>query len=94
MALGADARRILRMVISQGAWQLAIGLTIGVSGAALLLKVIGPAALQNFLFHVNALDPVIYFSVAALLAFVAAASCLVPARRATRVNPIVALRAE
>jgi ABC-type antimicrobial peptide transport system permease subunit len=82
------------MVMSQGAWQLAIGLTIGVGAAGILLKVIGPAALQNFLFHVNALDPVIYCSVAALLAIVAAASCLVPARRATRVNPIVALRAE
>jgi predicted permease len=94
MALGADARRILRMVMRQGAWQLAIGLTIGVGAAALLLKQIGPAALQNFLFKVDALDPFIYTCVAALLTAVAAASCFVPARRATRVNPIVALRAE
>ncbi len=94
MALGADARRILRMVMRQGAWQVVIGLLIGGGTAALLLGVLGAKALQNFLFKVNALDPLIYCSVAALLAFVAAAACLVPARRATRVNPMIALRAE
>lgn len=94
MALGADARRILAMVMKQGAWQLSIGLTIGVGLAALLLGVIGAAALKNFLFNVNTLDPLIYGAVAALLTLVAAASSYVPARRATRVNPIVALRAE
>ena len=94
MALGADARRILRLVMTQGAWQLGIGLFLGVGAAALLLGVLAAAALQNILFKVNALDPFIYCSVAALLSAVAAASCFVPARRATRVNPIVALRAE
>jgi predicted permease len=94
MALGADARRILRLVMTQGAWQLGIGLFLGVGAAALLLGVLAAAALQNILFKVNALDPFIYFSVAALLTAVAAASCFVPARRATRVDPIVALRAE
>ncbi len=94
MALGADTARIFGMVMRQGALQLAIGLTIGVGAAALLLGVIGAQALQNFLFKVNLLDPIVYASVAALLSLVAAASCLVPARRATRVNPIVALRAE
>ena len=94
MALGADARRILRLVMTQGAWQLGIGLFLGVGAAALLLGVLAAAALQNILFKVNALDPLIYCSVAALLSSVAAASCFLPARRATRVNPIVALRAE
>ena len=94
MALGADAARIFRLVMTQGAWQLAIGLFLGAGGAALLLGVIAAAALQNILFKVNALDPFIYLVVAALLTAVAAASCFVPARRATRVNPIVALRAE
>lgn len=94
MALGADASRILGMVMKQGAWQLSIGLTIGVGLAALLLGVIGAAALRNFLFKVDTRDPFIYCAVAALLAAVAAASSYVPARRATRVNPIVALRAE
>ncbi len=94
IALGADAARIFRMVMTQGAWQLAIGLFLGVGGAALLLGVLAAAALQNILFKVNALDPFIYFAVAGLLTLVAAASCFVPARRATRVNPVVALRAE
>jgi len=94
MALGADARRILRLVMTQGAWQLVIGLVIGVGAAALLFGLLGSAALQNILFKVDALDPFIYCSVTALLSAVAAASCFVPARRATRVNPIIALRAE
>ncbi len=94
MALGADARRILRMVMAQGAWQVVIGLVLGAGSAALLLGAIGTEALQNFLFGVNAHDPLIYSSVAALLASVAAVSCLVPALRATRVNPMVALRAQ
>src|SRR5437667_5273074 len=94
MALGADAARIFRMVMSQGAWQLAIGLAVGAGGIALLLGVVAAAALKNILFKVNALDPTIYFAVAALLTAVAAASCFVPARRATRVDPMVALRYE
>src|SRR6267378_3566910 len=94
MALGADAARIFRMVMTQGAWQLAIGLVVGVGGIALLLGVVAAAALKNILFKVNALDSTIYFAVAALLTAVAAASCFVPARRATRVDPMVALRYE
>src|SRR5262249_50845350 len=60
MALGADAIRILRMVLSQGAWQLAIGLVLGVGGVALLLGVVAAAALKTILFKVNPLDPTIY----------------------------------
>jgi putative ABC transport system permease protein len=94
MALGADALRILRMVMSAGAWQLAIGLVLGAGGIALLLGVVAAAALKNILFNVNPLDPTIYLVVSGLLTSVAAASCFVPARRATRVNPMVALRTE
>lgn len=94
MALGANAARILRMVMTQGARQLAIGLVLGVGSIALLLRAAGSEALQNFLFRVNALDPVIYTMVAALLATVAAIACFVPALRATRVNPMEALRTE
>lgn len=95
MALGADAARILGMVMRQGAWQLGIGLAIGVGTAAFLVKMIGAEALQNFLFEVKPNDVLgIYCAVAGLLAAVAAVSVFVPARRATRVNPIVALRAE
>src|SRR3954468_12882760 len=94
MALGADAMRILRMVMSQGAWQLVIGLVLGAGGIALLLGVVAAAALQNILFKVKPLDPTIYLAVAGLLTLVSALSCVVPARRATRVAPIVALRYE
>jgi predicted permease len=94
MALGADARRIFRMVMKQGAWQLVIGLVLGAGAAALLLGVLAAASLKNILFKVNALDPTIYFAVAGLLTLVAAISCFVPARRATRVNPVEALRYE
>jgi len=94
MALGADAKRIFRMVMQQGAWQLAIGLFLGGGAAALLLGVLLANALQNILFKVKPLDPTIYLVVAGLLTLVAAISCFVPARRATRVNPMVALRTE
>ena len=94
MALGADAARIFRMVMTQGAWQLAIGLVLGAGGIALLLGVVAAAALKNILFKVNALDPTIYFAVGGMLTLVAAASCFVPARRATRVDPMIALRYE
>src|SRR6267154_4273003 len=94
MALGADAARIFRMVMTQGALQLAIGLVLGAGGIALLLGVVAAAALKNILFKVNPLDPTIYFAVTGLLTLVAALSCFLPARRATRVDPIVALRYE
>ena len=93
MALGANAARIVRMVMTQGAWQLGIGLFLGVGFAALIFGM-GRQALANFLFKVNTLDPWIYSSVIVLLSAVAALSCFVPARRATRVNPMVALRTE
>jgi predicted permease len=94
MALGADAQRIFQMVMTQGAWQLVIGLVLGAAAAALLLGVLVAAALRNILFKVNALDPSIYLAVAGLLTVVAAISCFVPARRATRVDPVTALRYE
>ncbi len=94
MALGADARRIFRMVMTQGAWQLVIGLVLGAGAAALLLGVLVAAALRTILFKVNALDPSIYLAVAGLLTIVAAFSCFIPARRATRVDPVAALRYE
>ncbi|HKP92963.1 MAG TPA: ABC transporter permease [Chthoniobacterales bacterium] len=94
MALGANAVRILRMVLTQGAWQLGIGLALGAGGIALLTGVVAAKPLNNILFKVDPLDPTIYLLVSGLLTLVAAASCFVPARRATRVNPMVALRTE
>ena len=94
MALGADTVRILRMVMTQGAWQLAIGLAFGAGGVAVLTGLVARDALKNILFKVDPLDPTIYFAVAGLLTLVAALSCFLPARRATRVDPMVALRYE
>ena len=94
MALGANAARILKMVMTQGARQLIVGLVLGAGSIAFLFRMAGSQALQNFLFRVNALDPLVYTAVAGLLVAVAAVACLVPALRATRVNPMEALRTE
>jgi putative ABC transport system permease protein len=64
------------------------------SKRTMMLSAIPAAALQTILFKVKPLDPTIYLTVAGLLTLVAAISCFVPARRATRVNPMEALRTE
>jgi predicted permease len=94
MALGADATCILRTVMMQGAWQVLMGLALGIGTTVILFLLIGQTALKDFLFRVNALDPFIYCAVAVALSMVAATSCFIPARRATRVNPMIALQTE
>jgi putative ABC transport system permease protein len=93
MALGADNLRILQMVLRQGAIQLAIGLAVGL-GLALLLATLGAAGIANVLIQISPRDPLTYAAVSVLLAVVAFLATLVPARRATRVDPMIALRAE
>lgn len=93
MALGADAKRILEMVMRQGGLQLAIGLGLGLGATLLLVTLLG-TTLTNLLFQVSPRDPLVYASVVMLIVSVAAVSMLVPARRAARVDPMVALRAE
>lgn len=93
MALGAHHSRILKMVLRQGVLQLAVGLFIGV-GLALLLGTLGGAGIQNVLFGVTARDPLTYTVVALLITIVSLIATLVPAHRATRVDPMIALRAE
>ena len=93
MALGAQYGRILQMVLKQGATQLALGLFLGL-GIALALATAAGAGIQNILFGVSARDPLIYGVVVALITMVSLIATLVPARRATRVDPMVALRAE
>jgi putative ABC transport system permease protein len=93
MALGADSRLILGMVLRQGAWQLGIGLALGL-GIAVVVALVFESGLTNFLFQVSPHDPLTYGAVALLLAAVSFLATLVPARRATRVDPMVALRAE
>jgi predicted permease len=94
MALGADTRNILTMVLRQGAWQILIGLAAGVGVARLLVAIIGVATIQGNLFNISPLDPATYVSVCALLAVVSFIATLIPARRATRVDPMIALRSE
>src|SRR5579864_686199 len=89
MALGGQRGDILRLVLGQGAQLTAIG-GVGAIVAALALA----RLMSSLLFGVNANDPLTFVAVAVLLAIVSGAACYVPARRAVRVNPIVALRYE
>ena len=92
--MGFFDNMMARPIMTQGAWQLAIGLAFGAGGVAVLTGLVARDALKNILFKVDPLDPTIYFAVAGLLTLVAALSCFLPARRATRVDPMVALRYE
>jgi ABC-type antimicrobial peptide transport system permease subunit len=93
MALGAQQREILGMVLRQAARQIALGLALGL-GLALTLGVFAGAAISNTLFGVTARDPVTYVAVLALITVVSVIAVLVPGQRASRVDPMIALRAE
>jgi predicted permease len=93
MALGADQRKILRMVLQQGSRQVALGLFLGL-GLAFLLATLGGAAISNTLFNVSARDPLTYVAVFAVVTLVSLLAVLVPGRRAARVDPLIALRIE
>jgi putative ABC transport system permease protein len=89
MALGAQARAVLAMILKQGSGLIALGLGLGVAGAVALRKV-----LAGVLFHVAPTDPAIFGAVVVLLAFVSMVACWLPARRATAISPLIALRHE
>jgi len=93
MALGADSRRILRMVLGQGSVLTGIGVALGLAITLALVRVAGDG-IQGILFGVSPSDPFIYAAVVALVAVVSLAASFVPALRATRVDPMIALRAE
>jgi len=93
MALGADARAILEMVLRQGLVQLGVGLLLGL-GLTVAIAVVGGAGIRQALFEVDPLAPGSYLAVTALITLVAFVATLLPARRATRVDPLLALRAE
>ncbi len=89
MALGAGARDVLRLVLSQGMLTTAVGLAIGIAGSFVLTR-----AMQSLLFGVSATDPVTLAGVSLLLGSAALLASYIPARRATKVDPMVALRYE
>jgi len=89
MALGAERTNIFRLVLSQGMSLIAIGIGIGLIGA-----IAAGRALMSLLYNVGALDGGAVIIAVSSLVLVALIACCVPARRATRVDPIIALRTE
>ena len=89
MALGAQASDVVRLVLRQGLTLALLGVAVGLAGAWWATRL-----LQSLLFGVRATDPLTFGLVAVVLLVVAALACLLPARRATRIDPLVALRCE
>jgi len=89
MALGAQGRDVLRLVLGKGMAMVVVGVAAGLIGALALTR-----ALASLLFGVGARDPLTFVGVALLLSIVALVACYLPARRAARVNPIEVLRHE
>jgi predicted permease len=89
MALGAQPQDVLRMIVGQGAKLIALGMSIG-----LIIALIGSRLIHSLLYGVSSADPLVYASVLLVLAMVALLACWLPARRATRVDPLYALRQE
>lgn len=89
MALGADRRRVLRLIMRQGSILLGVGVVLGVLGSIAAARL-----LRGLLFGVGVYDPSAFIAAAGTLAAIALLACYLPARRATRVDPMIALRAE
>ncbi|MCM3870681.1 MAG: ABC transporter permease [Pyrinomonadaceae bacterium] len=87
MAMGARAFDVMKMVLREGATLAAVGVVIGISAAFALTRV-----MASLLFGVSAADPITFAGISLLLTFVSLLACYLPARRASRVDPIVALR--
>jgi ABC-type antimicrobial peptide transport system permease subunit len=89
MALGASVADVLKLVIGQGMILAGTGIVLGLLAAFAVTRI-----MATLLFSVTATDPATYFGLAFLIGIVALLACYIPARRATKVNPVAALRAE
>jgi predicted permease len=95
MALGADRVSVLKMIVRQGMTLALLGVVLGLVGAYVLTKYLESwISLSKMLFGVKVSDPFTYAAIAVLLTVVALIACYIPARRATKVDPLVALRYE
>jgi putative ABC transport system permease protein len=95
MALGADRAKVLKMVMRQGMTLALVGVVMGVVGSYWLTKYLeSKLDLKSMLYGVKVSDPMTYGVIALILTVVAVVACYIPARRATRVDPMVALRYE
>jgi predicted permease len=95
MALGADRGDVLRMILRQGMTLVLLGIGLGLAGAYVLTQYLGSwLNLSGMLYDVQPSDPLTYGVIALLLTLVGLVSCLIPAWRATKVDPLVALRVE
>jgi predicted permease len=95
MALGANRGNVLKMIVWQGMVLAVIGVVLGLVGAYVLTKYLESwVGLSKMLFEVTVSDPLTYGAIAVLLTVVALIACYIPARRATKVDPLVALRYE
>jgi putative ABC transport system permease protein len=89
LALGAQRRDILKIVLREGASIVVFGVVVGLIGSVMLTRF-----MQTMLFDIKPTDPITFGALTTLLALVALLACLVPAQRASRVDPLVSLRHE
>jgi putative ABC transport system permease protein len=89
MALGATARDVFKLIVGRGMTLTAVGVVIGVGGAIALTRL-----MHSLLFNTSATDPFTFVLISVLLSLAAFLACYIPARRAAKVDPLIALRYE